>query len=93
MSLVRWDSGGLCTVFRTIALEELPIVKEGDDLAEFICSGAERSGVGIEDSDVVVIPHVVVSRVEGSLVNIDAVEHFTIHARSGAASTFLINDR
>jgi coenzyme F420-0:L-glutamate ligase/coenzyme F420-1:gamma-L-glutamate ligase len=57
-----------------IALEGLPIVKEGDDLGELVCAGAERAEVGIEDSDVVVITHVVVSRAEGSVVNLDEVE-------------------
>jgi coenzyme F420-0:L-glutamate ligase/coenzyme F420-1:gamma-L-glutamate ligase len=61
-------------VVRIIALDGLPIVKEGDDLAEFICTGAERAGVGIEDGDVVMITHVVVSRAEGSVVNLDEVE-------------------
>jgi coenzyme F420-0:L-glutamate ligase/coenzyme F420-1:gamma-L-glutamate ligase len=61
-------------VVRIIALEGLPVVKEGDDLAELICSCAERAGVGIEDGDVVVITHVVVSRAEGSVVNLDEVE-------------------
>jgi coenzyme F420-0:L-glutamate ligase/coenzyme F420-1:gamma-L-glutamate ligase len=57
-----------------IALDGLPVVKEGDDLAELICSCAKRNGVGIEDGDVVVITHVVVSRAEGSVVNLDEVE-------------------
>jgi coenzyme F420-0:L-glutamate ligase/coenzyme F420-1:gamma-L-glutamate ligase len=61
-------------MIRIIGLEGLPIVKEGDDLAELICAGAERGGVRIEDGDVVVITHVVVSRVEGSVVNLDEVE-------------------
>jgi coenzyme F420-0:L-glutamate ligase/coenzyme F420-1:gamma-L-glutamate ligase len=61
-------------MIRIIGLEGLPIVKEGDDLAELICAGAERGGVRIEDGDVVVITHVAVSRAEGSVVNLDEVE-------------------
>jgi len=61
-------------MIQIIGLEGLPIIKEGDDLAELICIGAERQGVRVEDGDVVVITHVVVSRAEGNVVDLDSVE-------------------
>ena len=61
-------------MIQIIELEGLPIIKEGDDLAELICSGAEQKGVRIEDGDVIVITHVVVSRAEGNVVDLDMVE-------------------
>jgi len=59
---------------QVIGVEGLPIVKEGDDLAGLICSSAARQGVIVEDGDVVVVTHVVVSRVEGDVVSLDEVE-------------------
>lgn len=61
-------------MIQIIGLEGLPIIKEGDDLAELICSGAEQQGVHVEDGDIIVITHVVVSRAEGSVVNLDTVK-------------------
>jgi len=56
-----------------IGLKGIPIVKEGDDLAELICKAAERQGMSIKDKDIVVITHVVVSRAEGRVVDLDQV--------------------
>lgn len=61
-------------MIQIIGLEGLPIIKEGDDLAELICRGAEQQGVHVEDGDIIVITHVVVSRAEGSVVNLDRVK-------------------
>jgi len=51
----------------------LPIVKKGDDLAKLICTAAERQGISIEDGDIIVVTHVVVSRAEGNVVDLDEV--------------------
>jgi coenzyme F420-0:L-glutamate ligase/coenzyme F420-1:gamma-L-glutamate ligase len=61
-------------MIKVIGLEGLPIVKEGDDLADLICSKAEQQGIPVEDGDIIVITHVVVSRAEGNVVNLDVVE-------------------
>jgi coenzyme F420-0:L-glutamate ligase/coenzyme F420-1:gamma-L-glutamate ligase len=61
-------------MIQIIGLEGMPIIKEKDDLAELICNVAEKRGIGIEDGDVIVITHVVISRVEGKIVNLDAIE-------------------
>lgn len=60
-------------VVQVIGINELPIVKEGDNLAELICKAAEKQGSPIQNGDVIVITHVVVSRVEGRTVNLDDV--------------------
>lgn len=52
----------------------MPIVKEGDDLAELICRAAEKQGASIENGDVLVVTHVIVSRAEGRVVNLDQVK-------------------
>jgi len=56
-----------------IGIERLPIVKTGDNLAELICNAAESQGSRIQNGDVLVITHVIVSRAEGRVVNLDEV--------------------
>jgi coenzyme F420-0:L-glutamate ligase/coenzyme F420-1:gamma-L-glutamate ligase len=52
---------------------DLPIIKEGDDLAALICQAAMKQGTPIQNGDVIVITHVVVSRSEGNIVNLNSV--------------------
>jgi coenzyme F420-0:L-glutamate ligase/coenzyme F420-1:gamma-L-glutamate ligase len=59
---------------KIIGLEGLPIINEGDDLAELICRTAERQETPIQNGDIVVASHVVVSRAEGNTVDLDDVE-------------------
>jgi len=54
-----------------IAVENLPLIKEGDDLAELICNKAEKQNTPIQEKDVLVITHVAVSKAEGNVVNLD----------------------
>lgn len=56
-----------------IGIERLPTVKTGDDLAELICNAAESQGTRIQNGDILVITHVIVSRAEGRVVNLDEV--------------------
>lgn len=60
-------------VVQIIGIERLPTVKKGDNLAELICNAAKSQGISIQDGDILVITHVVVSRAEGSVVNLDKV--------------------
>jgi coenzyme F420-0:L-glutamate ligase/coenzyme F420-1:gamma-L-glutamate ligase len=55
------------------AVTSLPIVKDGDDLASLICQAAEKQGTPIQNGDVIVITHVVVSRAEGTVVNLETI--------------------
>ena len=56
-----------------IAVENLPLIMEGDDLAELICNAAEKQNTPIQERDIVVITHVAVSKAEGNVVNLDEV--------------------
>jgi coenzyme F420-0:L-glutamate ligase/coenzyme F420-1:gamma-L-glutamate ligase len=56
-----------------IGVKGIPIIKQGDDLAELICKAAERQETPIQDGDIIVVTHVVVSRAEGNVVNLDEV--------------------
>jgi coenzyme F420-0:L-glutamate ligase/coenzyme F420-1:gamma-L-glutamate ligase len=55
------------------AVTGLPIVKEGDDLASLICQAAEKQGTPVQSGDVIVVTHVVVSRAEGNVLNLETV--------------------
>ena len=56
-----------------IGVKGLPIIKEGDDLAKLICSRAEQQGTSIQDGDIIVITHIIVSRAEGNVVNLNTI--------------------
>ncbi|TRO47887.1 coenzyme F420-0:L-glutamate ligase [Candidatus Bathyarchaeota archaeon] len=58
---------------KIIAVENLPLIREGDDLAELICNAAEKQNTPVQEKDVVVITHVAVSKAEGNVVNLDEV--------------------
>jgi len=58
---------------QVIGVEGLPIIKRGDDLAGLICKAAEKQRTFIEDGDVIVVTHVIVSRAEGNTVSLDNV--------------------
>lgn len=51
----------------------LPVIKEGNDLALLICQAAEKQGTPIQNGDVIVATHVIVSRAEGNVVDLETV--------------------
>jgi len=63
---------GMWTVI-IIPVEGLPIIKEGDDIGELICKTAERQGTPIQEGDIIVVTHVIVSRAEGNVIDLDGV--------------------
>jgi coenzyme F420-0:L-glutamate ligase/coenzyme F420-1:gamma-L-glutamate ligase len=56
-----------------IGVKNLPVIKKGDNLAELVCNASEKQGTPIEDGDILVFTHVVVSRAEGNIVNLNSV--------------------
>ncbi len=52
----------------------LPIVKEGDDIANLICEELARKDLSLMDGDIVVIAHKIVSRSEGRTVDLSSVK-------------------
>ena len=58
---------------KIIAIENLPLIKKGDSLAKLICNAAEKQGTPIEERDIIVITHVVVSKAEGNVINLDEI--------------------
>jgi coenzyme F420-0:L-glutamate ligase/coenzyme F420-1:gamma-L-glutamate ligase len=60
-------------VVQIIGVKGIPMVKAGDNVAELICRAAELQGTPIQDGDIIVVTHVVVSKAEGRVVNLDEV--------------------
>jgi coenzyme F420-0:L-glutamate ligase/coenzyme F420-1:gamma-L-glutamate ligase len=56
-----------------IAVENLPLITKGDNIAELICNAAKKQNTPIQERDVIVITHVAVSKAEGNVVNLDEV--------------------
>src|SRR3990170_1082470 len=56
-----------------IAVENLPLITKGDNIAELICNAAKKQNTPIQEKDVLVITHVAVSKAEGNVVNLDEV--------------------
>ncbi len=52
----------------------VPMVKQGDDIAELIVEALRRQGESLQDKDVLVITQKIVSKAEGRRVKLDGVE-------------------
>jgi len=58
---------------KIIAVENLPLITKGDNIAELIYNAAKKQNTPIQEKDVIVITHVAVSKAEGNVVNLDEV--------------------
>ena len=58
---------------KVMAVESLPLIKKGDDLAKLIFEAARKQKTFIQEKDVIVVTHVAVSKSEGNIVNLDEV--------------------
>ncbi|MGH7815019.1 MAG: coenzyme F420-0:L-glutamate ligase [Candidatus Binataceae bacterium] len=56
------------------AIEGIPMVAAGDDLAALISAGLARTGIVPQDGDILVVCQKIVSKAEGRIVNLDEVE-------------------
>jgi len=59
---------------RIIGVDHVPEARPGDDLADLIAYGIERSGLTLADGDVVVVTQKLVSKAEGQLVDLREIE-------------------
>lgn len=59
---------------RVVGLDGIPEVQAGDDLIAMIGDAIETSGTGLEDGDIVIITHKIVSKAEGQLVDLNTIE-------------------
>lgn len=58
---------------QVIPVQGLPLIKAGDDMARMLIEATERQGTPLQDGDVIVVTHVMVSKAEGTIVNLDKV--------------------
>jgi coenzyme F420-0:L-glutamate ligase/coenzyme F420-1:gamma-L-glutamate ligase len=58
---------------QVIPVTSLPLIQPGDNLGKMIFEAALKQGTPIEDGDVVVVTHVIVSKSEGNIVNLDSI--------------------
>ena len=72
MSVIR-RKALLLNIVQTIGIRGLPIIKPGDNLASLICDAAQKQNTQIQNGDIIVVTHVVVSRAEGNLVDLNKV--------------------
>lgn len=59
---------------QVIALEGLPLVRQGDDIGELMVHAAGKQGLHVEDGDVVVVAQSIVSKAEGNVVDLRTVK-------------------
>ncbi|MEM2907829.1 MAG: coenzyme F420-0:L-glutamate ligase [Candidatus Hadarchaeales archaeon] len=59
---------------RLIALKGIPLVKQGDRVDELIVDALRKQGLELEDGDVVVVAQTIVSKAEGSVVDLRKVK-------------------
>ncbi len=56
-----------------IPIENLPLINNGDNLGKLIVEAAENQKTPLQEKDVIVVTHVVVSKAEGNVINLDHV--------------------
>lgn len=61
-------------IIQIIPITGLPIIKKGDKVSKLICDAAEKQKTPIQNGDIIVITHVIVSRAEGSTINLDTIK-------------------
>ncbi len=59
---------------QVFAVENLPLIKKGDNLGKLIVEAAKKQNNPIQQNDVIVVTHVVVSKAEGNVINLDEIK-------------------
>ncbi|RLG58505.1 F420-0--gamma-glutamyl ligase, partial [Candidatus Geothermarchaeota archaeon] len=57
-------------VIKFIGLKGIPIVKKGANIPSLIVKAARENGVTIEDGDIIIITHKIISKAEGRVINL-----------------------
>ncbi|TRO42648.1 coenzyme F420-0:L-glutamate ligase [Candidatus Bathyarchaeota archaeon] len=58
---------------KIIPIEKLPLIAKGDRLEDLIVNAAEKQGTPLQERDIVVITHKIISKTEGDIVNLETV--------------------
>lgn len=56
-----------------IPIPDIPLIKEGDTISQILLNCLEKNGMTLQDSDVIVIAQTIVSKAEGSIVDLKEV--------------------
>lgn len=56
------------------ALQDIPLIRQGDDLGKIICESAAKANFTFHDGDIVVIASKIVSKAEGRLVDTEMIK-------------------
>ena len=51
-------------------LHHIPLIRQGDDLAEFVVNALEKNNIALEENDILVFAQKIVSKAEGRAVNL-----------------------
>jgi coenzyme F420-0:L-glutamate ligase/coenzyme F420-1:gamma-L-glutamate ligase len=57
-----------------LAVPGIPLIKEGDDIADILLDCLKKSNMTLKDSDVIVIAQTIVSKAEGNMVDLRDIE-------------------
>src|SRR5690242_21355919 len=74
MSEAKTEASAPPAEVRLIGLRDVPEVRPGDDLAEIALAAALKTGVDFAAGDVLVVTQKIVSKAEGKLVDLTAIE-------------------
>ena len=56
-----------------IAVENVPMILKGDNIARIIVASAKLQNTPIQEKDIIIITHKIISKAEGNIVNLDEV--------------------
>jgi coenzyme F420-0:L-glutamate ligase/coenzyme F420-1:gamma-L-glutamate ligase len=59
---------------KVIGIENIPLVKEGDDIADLIIDAAHIEDIKIEDHDIFVIAETIISKAEANKINLKTIK-------------------
>ena len=58
---------------KVIAVENLPLIKKGDNVGQLIVEAAKKQKTPLQEKDIIVVTHVAVSKAEGNIINLDEI--------------------
>lgn len=59
---------------RIIGIENIPIVKEGNDIADLILNAMDNEDLKVENGDIFVIAETIISKAEGNKINLESIK-------------------
>ncbi len=59
---------------KIIGIPKLPLIREGENLAELIIKACNEEGLKIEEGDILVVAETIVSKAEGNIINLKEIK-------------------